>query len=98
VPTGEQVLALKRLSWFSIEFGLIQEDDETRIFGAGILSSTGEIPFSLSKDVERRPFVTDEVIATDYDPSKMQELLFVIPSFQFLRREVEQLVRRFGLS
>jgi hypothetical protein len=28
----------------------------------------------------------------------MQELLFVIPSFQFLRREVEQLVRRFGLS
>ena len=98
VPTGEQVLALKRLSWFSIEFGLIQEDDETRIFGAGILSSTGEIPFSLSKDVERRPFVTDQVIETDYDPSKMQELLFVIPSFQFLRREVEQLVRRFGVS
>jgi len=98
VPTGDQVLALKRLSWFSIEFGLIQEDDETRIFGAGILSSIGEIPFSLSKDVERRPFVTDEVIETDYDASKMQERLFVIPSFQFLRREVEQLVRRFGVS
>jgi phenylalanine-4-hydroxylase len=98
VPRGDQVLALKRLSWFSIEFGLIQEDDETRIFGAGILSSTGEIPFSLSNDVERRPFVTDEVIETDYDPSKMQERLFVIPSFQFLRREVEQLVRRFGVA
>lgn len=98
VPTGDKVLALKRLSWFSIEFGLIQEDDETRIFGAGILSSTGEIPFSLSKDVERRPFVTDEVIETEYDASKMQERLFIIPSFQFLRREVEQLVRRFGVS
>ena len=98
VPTGDKVLALKRLSWFSIEFGLIQEDDETRIFGAGILSSTGEIPFSLSKDVERRPFVTDEVIETDYDASKMQELLFVIPSFKFLRGEVEQLVRRFGVK
>lgn len=98
VPTGDQVLALKRLSWFSIEFGLIEEDGETKIFGAGILSSLGEIPFSLSKDVERRPFVTDEVIETDYDSSKMQELLFVVPSFQFLRREVENLVRRFGVT
>lgn len=98
VPTGDEVLALKRLSWFSIEFGLIEEEGATKIFGAGILSSLGEIPFSLSSAVEHRPFVTDEVIATDYDPSKMQELLFVIPSFQFLRREVEQLVRRFGVA
>lgn len=97
VATGDQVLALKRLSWFSIEFGLIEEAGATKIFGAGILSSTGEIPFSLSPKVERRPFVTDEVIGTDYDASKMQELLFVIPSFQFLRREVERLVRRFGV-
>ncbi len=94
----EQVLALKRFSWFSIEFGLIEEDGETRVFGAGILSSTGEIPFSLSGSVRRRPFVTDEVIATDYDPSRMQDQLFVIPSFLFLRREIEQLVRRFGLG
>ncbi len=93
----EQVLALKRFSWFSIEFGLMIEDGETKVFGAGILSSTGEIPFSLSASVKRRPFVTEEVIATDYDPSRMQDLLFVIPSFAFLRREIEQLVRRFGI-
>jgi phenylalanine-4-hydroxylase len=97
VATGDQVLALKRLSWFSIEFGLIEEDGETKIFGAGILSSLGEIPFSLSNDVDRRPFVTDEVIETDYDPSRMQDLLFVIPSFSFLRQEVERLVTRFGV-
>ena len=96
-PHPEQVHALKRFSWFSIEFGLIQEDNETKIFGAGILSSTGEIPFSLSKDVKRRPFVTDEVIETDYDPSRMQDLLFIIPSFAFLRREIELLVKRFGI-
>jgi phenylalanine-4-hydroxylase len=98
VATGDQVLALKRLSWFSIEFGLIEEGGETKIFGAGILSSLGEIPFSLSRQVEHRPFVTDQVIETDYDTSKMQELLFVIPSFQFLRREVEQLVKRFEVE
>jgi phenylalanine-4-hydroxylase len=97
-PDPLQVLALKRFSWFSIEFGLMEEAGETKVFGAGILSSTGEIPFSLfSNEVKRRPFVTDEVIATDYDPSRMQDQLFVIPSFTFLRREIEALVRRFGI-
>jgi phenylalanine-4-hydroxylase len=93
----EQVLALKRFSWFSVEFGLIEEQGETKVFGAGILSSTGEIPFSLSKNVRHRPFVTDEVIETDYDPSRMQDLLFTIPSFTFLRCEIEQLVKRFRI-
>ena len=95
---GEQVLALKRFSWFSIEFGLIEEHGETKVFGAGILSSTGEIPHSLfSKDATRRPFVTDTVIATDYDPSYMQKDFFVAPSLPFLSRELEALVRRFGI-
>jgi phenylalanine-4-hydroxylase len=96
---GDQVLALKRFSWFSIEFGLIEEAGETKVFGAGILSSTGEIPNSLfSKDVTRKPFVTDVVIKTDYDPSRMQDHLFIAPSFGFLRRELEALVRRFGIA
>lgn len=95
---GDQVLALKRFSWFSIEFGLMQEAGETKVFGAGILSSTGEIPYSLfSSEVTRQPFVTDVVIATDYDPSRMQDKLFIAPSFTFLRRELEGLVRRFGI-
>ncbi len=95
---GEQVLSLKRFSWFSIEFGLIEEAGEVKVFGAGILSSTGEIPNSLfSKDVTRQPFVTDVVINTDYDPSRMQDRLFIAPSFPFLRRELEQLVRRFEI-
>ena len=96
---GEQVLALKRFSWFSIEFGLIEQAGETKVFGAGILSSTGEIPYSLlSPEVTRRPFVTDVVIETDYDPSRMQDHLFIAPSFAFLRQELEALVRRFGIN
>ena len=95
---GEQVLALKRFSWFSIEFGLIEEAGQTKVFGAGILSSTGEIPYSVnSAEVTRRPFVTDVVINTDYDPSRMQDKLFIAPSLPFLRRELEGLVRRFGI-
>jgi phenylalanine-4-hydroxylase len=95
---GDYVLALKRFSWFSIEFGLIEEAGETKVFGAGILSSTGEIPYSLfSPEVKREPFVTDVVIKTDYDPSRMQDHLFIAPSFAFLRRELEALVRRLGI-
>jgi phenylalanine-4-hydroxylase len=95
---GGQVLALKRFSWFSIEFGLMEEAGQTRVFGAGILSSTGEIPYSLcSPEVNRRPFITDVVIKTDYDPSRMQDNLFIAPSFAFLRRVLEELVRRFGI-
>ncbi|HEX3313689.1 MAG TPA: hypothetical protein VHR72_02305 [Gemmataceae bacterium] len=95
---GDQVLALKRFSWYTVEFGLIEEAGATKVFGAGILSSTGEIPFSLqSPDVRRQPFVTDTVIETDYDPSKMQDHLFIAPSLPFLRHELESLVRRFGI-
>ena len=91
---GEHVLALKRFSWFSIEFGLIEEAGETKVFGSGILSSTGEIPYSLfSPDVTREPFVTETVINTDYDPSRMQDHLFVAPSLPFLRQELEALVQ-----
>ena len=96
--TGEQLLALKRFSWFSIEFGLIEETGATKVFGAGILSSTGEIPYSInSPDVKREPFVTNVVINTDYDPSRMQDHLFIAPSFPFLRHELETLLRRFGI-
>ena len=96
---GEHVLNLKRFSWFSIEFGLLEEAGEVKIFGAGILSSTGEIPHSLlSPEVQRQPFVTDVVINTDYDPSRMQDRLFIAPSFVFLRRELEALVRRLGIE
>ena len=95
---GEHVLALKRFSWFSIEFGLIEEAGETKVFGSGILSSTREIPYSLfSPDVKREPFVTATVIETDYDPSRMQDHLFIAPSFEFLRRELEALVARLGI-
>jgi phenylalanine-4-hydroxylase len=95
---GDEVLALKRFSWFSIEFGLIMEENETKVFGAGILSSTGEIPYALfSPEVTRRPFETDVVSNTDYDPSRMQDRLFIAPSLPFLRRELEGLVRRFAI-
>jgi phenylalanine-4-hydroxylase len=96
---GEHVLMFKRFSWFSVEFGLMEEAGDTKVFGTGILSSTVEIPYSLfSPDVRRDPFVTEAVIKTDYDPSRMQDRLFVAPSLPFLRRELESLIERCGIA
>ncbi len=41
---------LARLYWYSVEFGLAREDGETRIYGAGLLSSFGESRFALESD------------------------------------------------
>jgi phenylalanine-4-hydroxylase len=53
-----------------------------------LLSSFGELPHAFSDGVERRPFVVEEVVDTDYEFSRMQDRLFVIPSFAALRSEV----------
>ena len=77
---------LARLYWYSVEFGLAKEDGETRIYGAGLLSSFGESHFSLESDVPRRPFDIAEVLRTRYRSDAFQHGYFVIPSFDALLR------------
>ncbi len=82
----EDLVKLERLYWFTLEFGLIQEGRDTRIYGAGLLSSFGEIQHCLGAEVDRRPFDLSEVVNTDYEYSQMQGKLFVIDSFEQLRK------------
>lgn len=89
----EQLQAWQRIYWFTIEFGLIEENNELKIFGAGILSSYGEMEYCLSDNVLRKPFVLEEVIQQEYNANIMQDLLYVIPSLAFLRKEIEQLIK-----
>jgi phenylalanine-4-hydroxylase len=87
----EQLLSLQRFYWFGIEFGLLEESGVCKVFGSGLLSSYGETEHALSSDVEKRPFRLDEVVQTQFDPTRMQDLLFVIPSFEFLHAELSRL-------
>jgi len=96
VANDEQLLAWQRVYWFSLEFGLIEEDDEIKVFGAGLLSSFGEMEFCFSDQVERKPFDIFEVINTDYDPTVMQTKLFVIKSLSDLKRQFLALVKYFS--
>ena len=82
--TSEELVLIDRLYWFTIEFGLIREGADTKVYGAGLLSSFGEIKHCLTTSVEHRPFSLEEVLNTPYDFSQMQDKLFVIHSFKDL--------------
>ena len=70
-----QLQALLRLYWFTLEFGLVEERDGLRAYGAGLLSSFGELPHAFSDAVERRPFRLEAVIEQDYAHDRMQDVL-----------------------
>lgn len=94
---GKQRIALERLHWFSVEFGLVEEPEGLRIFGAGILSSKGEVENALSDKVEKRPFSPEAVAEQDYDVWHLQPLLFVLESFEQLVSEFTRWAQGEGL-
>ncbi len=75
---------LSRIYWFTIEFGLIRENGELRIYGAGILSSSGETKFSLSNEPEHFEFDVDQILDTPYRKDMMQNKYFIIDSYEQL--------------
>jgi phenylalanine-4-hydroxylase len=76
---------LARLYWYTIEFGLIKSPQGLRAYGAGILSSGGEIDYCLSSPHPHRiPFNLERVMRTLYKIDSYQETYFVIDDFQQL--------------
>ena len=82
---------LSRLYWFTVEFGLITEGGSLRIYGAGILSSAGETEFCLSDGPARRPFDVADILATPYVKDRMQDVYFVVDSYEQLVASVPAL-------
>lgn len=83
-----------RLYWFTAEFGLIQQPDGLRIYGAGLLSSHGEVKFSLGEAPTRLPFTLDGVLDTPFEKDKFQDLYFVLNDMQQLPESLAQLQAR----
>ncbi|HSV47267.1 MAG TPA: phenylalanine 4-monooxygenase [Ramlibacter sp.] len=81
---------LSRLYWYTIEFGLIRQPDGLRAYGAGILSSSGELQYSVrSPEPRRLPLDVERVMRTRYKIDSYQQTYFVIESFQELFDKTE---------
>ncbi len=84
--------AMARFFWFTIEFGLMRDNGELRVYGSGLLSSFGEIDHCIkSPDVQRYPFQLDWVINQYFEIDHYQPLLFIVDSFQHLFDLVDDL-------
>lgn len=94
--------ALGALYWYTVEFGLMLEDGDLRIYGAGILSGPREAVFALEAQSPNRIMLNvDRVMRTDYVIDDLQPTYFVIESFADLyrmtvERDFDRLYRNLG--
>ena len=81
----DALMFLARLYWYTVEFGLISEDDGLRIYGSGIVSSSGESVHALESTAPNRiGFDLERVMRTRYRIDTYQKTYFVIDSFEQL--------------
>lgn len=75
-----------RVFWFTLEFGVVWEEGELKAYGAGLLSSFGEI--DEFHQAEIRPFDIPEMGTLEYDITRYQPVLFAAESFDAMYEEL----------
>ncbi|TPG48422.1 phenylalanine 4-monooxygenase [Roseomonas nepalensis] len=85
-----QLAPLARFYWFMVEFGLIQEREGLRAYGAGILSSRTETLHALSDSPQRLRFDMDRVLRSAYRIDEVQPVYFVIRDYAELYAAIER--------
>lgn len=79
VSTPAALKAVADVFWFTIEFGVLWEGSDLRAYGAGILSSYGEIEEFRSMQI--RPLDFAQMATIEYDITHYQQVLFAARSF-----------------
>jgi phenylalanine-4-hydroxylase len=82
VETDEALQFIADVFWFTLEFGIVREDGELKAYGAGILSSYGEI--EEFRHMEIRPIDLAEMGTIDYDITKYQPVMYCAESMDHL--------------
>lgn len=82
---------LSRIYWFTVEFGLIRENEQLRIYGAGILSSAGETKFCLTDEPPHYDFNVRQIAETPYRKDVFQDRYFVINSYEQLYESIPEI-------
>ncbi|MCW2862947.1 MAG: Tyrosine 3-monooxygenase [Actinoallomurus sp.] len=82
VESAEALEFVSKVFWFTMEFGVMSEDGEPKAYGAGILSSYGEIEEFRGMDI--RPLDLTAMGRTTYDITTYQDVLFEAESMEHL--------------
>jgi phenylalanine-4-hydroxylase len=86
------IKAMARFFWFTIEFGLMRDRGELKVYGSGLLSSYGELSHAIeSPDVQRYPLQLEWVINQHFEIDHYQPLLFIVDGFDHLFSLVDEL-------
>ena len=90
--TSESAM-LARMNWWTVEYGLIGDVENPKIYGAGLLSSVGESENCLKNKVKKIEFNMN-CINYSYDITEQQPQLFVTPNYKFLSKELKKLSKK----
>lgn len=85
---------LGRLFWFTVEFGLIRQNGQVKVYGSGLISSHGECTRVLNGGCEIRDFDLDAVLDQRMQTSEMQPVLFAVESFEQIYEAAKQAAGR----
>lgn len=96
--TGElsEMAQIRNLHWWTVEYGLIGQLTDFKIYGAGLLSSIGESHTCMTKQVKKIPYSCDAAQQT-FDITKPQPQLFVTPDFSHLSLILEEFANTMAL-
>lgn len=98
IDNPKAIELLARIYWFTIEFGLIKENNQLKIYGAGIISSMGETRHCLSKQAVHCDFNVQQILDNSYRGDILQEKYFVVESFEQLYNSLGEIERRLEVA
>ena len=93
---GRALERMGRLFWFTVEFGVIRQRGEIKIYGSGLISSHGETAHVVQGGPEIRDFDLDQVLNQAFSTSEMQKVLYAVESFEQIYDAAKEAGRRVG--
>lgn len=85
---------LGRLFWYTVEFGVIRQHDEIKVYGSGLISSHGECANVIGGHCAIHDFSLDEVLATRVKVDELHKLLFAVSSFDQIYEAMHEAEQR----